>query len=87
MAKTRIELLLEEIAKKYDKPYYVIWEIYMSQFKKVREEMGTLNYETIKLPAWGKFIPSQSKIEKFNKRINKYDNARGETKNTENNSI
>lgn len=87
MAKSRIELLLEDIAKKHNKPYYVVWEVYMSQFKKVREEMSSLRFETIKLPSWGKYIPSEERVIKYRENHNINNDAGGEAKNTEDNSI
>lgn len=69
MAQKRIEQLFEELAKKYNKPVYVIEEIFNSQFKKLRKEINSLDFKTIKLPNWGKYIPSKDKLSK----IKKYD--------------
>jgi hypothetical protein len=86
MAKTRIELLLEEVALRTGKPYYVIWEVYMSEFKKMREEMSTYNFETIKLPYWGKYVASQNKVENYKQKLQiKKDGER--TKDSEDSTI
>jgi hypothetical protein len=84
MAKTILELMLQEKAIKYNKPYYVIWEIYMSQFKKLREEMATYNFETIKLPNWGKYIASGTKVRKYKAKLN---NGEGNTQDSKNSSL
>jgi hypothetical protein len=57
----KIESLLKRLAIKYNKPFYVIYEIYMSEFRKTHEEINTMNQKTIKLPNWGKSIVSKSK--------------------------
>ena len=61
----RIKKLLEEIAVKYNKPVYVIEEIFNSQFKLTRDNIASMEFPTIKLPNWGKYIPSESKLAKI----------------------
>lgn len=61
----KVEDLLKEIAKKYNKPLHVILEIYNSQFKMTRDSISSLEFKTIKLPSWGKYIPSQDKLSKI----------------------
>lgn len=57
----RIEDIFKELAVKYNKPLYVIEEIYNSQFKLTAETMRSLEFKTIKLPNFGKFIASKEK--------------------------
>jgi hypothetical protein len=61
----KIEDILKEVAKKYNKPYNVILAVYISEFKKLKEEMNSLQFKTVKLPNWGKFIVSQKKLKKI----------------------
>lgn len=70
----RIEKLLNDLAEKHDKPYYVIYEVYMSQFKLVGDTMRSLEFKTIKLPSLGKFIASGKKVIEFKEKLsyNKY---------------
>ncbi len=63
----RIQQLLEQIAKDHSKPLYVIEEIYLSQFRATRDQIRSLEFKTIKLPSWGKYIASQSKLDKIQK--------------------
>lgn len=76
----KIESLLKELAIKYNKPLYVIQEIYMSQFKKLHEEIKTMDQKTIKLPNWGKYIASKSKSLKIDYTAKKNRNANEGTK-------
>jgi len=64
MAQKRIEEIFKALAKKHDVPVYVIEEVYMSQFKMVKQTMNDLEFKTIKLPCWGKYVPSKTKLEK-----------------------
>ena len=65
MAQKAIEALFKELGKKYNLPPYVIEEVYNSQFKKVKEEINSLEFPIIKLPSWGKYVPSKKKLERF----------------------
>lgn len=65
MAQKKIEDLFRKLAKKYNLPANVIEEVFMSQYKKVREEVNALEFPTIKLPSFGKFIPSKTKLSKY----------------------
>lgn len=95
MAQKKIEDLLKVLSIKYNLPIQVIFEIYNSQFRKLKQEISSLEFKTIKLPAWGKYIPSNKKMEKLKeaydqKRINKlipnfHDSKRNQ--NNKNNSI
>lgn len=83
----RIEDLLKELAIKYTKPIYVIEEIFNSQFKLVTETMRSLEFKTIKLPNFGKFIASEEKktAKKYiRKKELKYGNS---TKDNKDNSL
>lgn len=84
----RIKRLLEELATKYNKPVYVIEEIYNSQFKLTRDMMAELEFKTIKLPNWGKYIPSKAKLEKidYKKKAQKTNDKYG-IKSNQDNSI
>jgi hypothetical protein len=62
MAQKRIEDLFKEIALKHDLPAYVVEEIYNSQYRKLKMEIKSLEFKSIKLPAWGKYIPSKKKL-------------------------
>lgn len=61
----KVEEIIIAIAKKYDKPYEVIYAAYTSQFKKLREIMKERGHEIVKLPTWGKYIVSMGKLEKI----------------------
>jgi len=65
MAQKKIEELFKTLGRKYNLPPYVIEEIYNSQFKKLRTEINGLEFPIIKLPNWGKYIPSQKKLSKI----------------------
>ncbi len=65
MLQKRISLIIDEIAEKYGKPSYVIEEVFLSQFKLVKETINSLEFKTIKLPSLGKFIASDKKVEEF----------------------
>lgn len=65
MAQKKVEDLFKKLAKKYDLPANVIEEVFMSQYKKTREEVNGLEFPIIKLPSFGKFIPSQTKLSKY----------------------
>lgn len=65
MIQKRIQKELQEIAKQYDKPYHVIEEIYLSQFRLTAEKMRSLEFCSIKLPSWGKYIASNNKVKNF----------------------
>lgn len=60
-----VELILKDTAKKYNKPYHVILEIWLSQFKMLKFIMNCLTFKTVKLPSWGKYIASPGKIKKI----------------------
>lgn len=66
MAQKRIEDLFKELGKKHNLPAYVIEEVYNAQFKKLKLEISSLDFPIIKLPCWGKYIPSQTKLVKYN---------------------
>ena len=68
MAQKKVEDILKRIALKYDLNWHVVEEIYNSQFKKAKLEINTLENPIIKIPNFGKFIPSSKKVEK--KKIN-----------------
>lgn len=65
MAQRRIEEMFKFLGLKYDLPWYVIEEVYQSQFKKTAEEMKLLEFPIIKLPGLGKFVPSKDKLSKI----------------------
>ena len=85
----RIRKLLEEIALKHNKPVHVIEEIWLSQYRVLRDSMASMDFPTVKLPAWGKYIPSQDKLNKIDyeakseRRKQKY----GESENNQDNPI
>ena len=85
----RIKKLLEEIALKHNKPFYVIEEIYNSQFKVTRDSMASMDFPTIKLPNWGKYIPSQSKLDKINykEKQQRTNDKYGKSNNNQNNPL
>lgn len=62
MLQKKVEEMLKEVALKWDKPLHVVEEVFMSQFKLTRKSISSLNFEVIKLPALGKFIPSDNKV-------------------------
>jgi len=64
MAQKKVEEILKKIAAKYELNWHVVEEVYNSQFKKVKLEVSSLEFPVIKLPNWGKFIPSKAKLEK-----------------------
>lgn len=73
---TKIQELFKSLAIKHNLPIHVIEEIYISQFRKLREEIRSLDFKTIKLPAWGKYIASQRKV----KRMPKYNKIKDDRK-------
>lgn len=62
--------MLKDIAKKHDKPYQVVLEVYMAQFRLVRDTMRSLEFKTIKLPSLGKYIAGGEKTIKFKENLN-----------------
>ena len=87
MIQKRIEVLLKEIALKYNKPIYVIEEIFMSQFRLTREQIRSLEFNTIKLPNWGKYVASNKKVIKFKKSLLKYNDKYGQPRDNKNTSL
>ncbi len=83
----QIEQMLKELAVRYNKPYPVILEIYNSQFKLTRDMISSLEFKTIKLPGWGKYIPSQDKLSKIDykakeqRKLEKYGKPKGDQDN------
>jgi aspartyl/asparaginyl-tRNA synthetase len=65
MAQKKIEELFKEIGKKYNLPAHVVEEVFNSQFKKLRTEINSLEFPIIKLPNWGKYIPSKTKLSRI----------------------
>lgn len=65
MIQKRVELILKEVAKRHNKPYDVILEVYMSEFRAVRDTIKSLEFKTIKLPCFGKYITSDKKTIDF----------------------
>ena len=61
----RIEKLLSEVAEKYSLPLEVIKEVYSSEWRFVKENINTLEFPIIQLPAWGKYVPSKKKVIKL----------------------
>lgn len=65
----QIAKILQQVADKENLPYYVIEEIYLSQFKFAYEVLSSPDnnvengYKTIKL-SFGKFYPSFKKVRK-----------------------
>lgn len=73
MIQKRVQKILKEIALKHNKPYYVIEEIYLSQFRLTKQEINSLGFKTIKLVGWGKYITSNKKVKSFKlKLLNSY---------------
>lgn len=89
MAQKRIEDLFKELSKKYNLPAYVIEEVYNSEFKKLKLEINSLEFPIIKLPNWGKYIPSKVKLAKYDYESKKQlkNNNNGSNNNTEDNKI
>jgi hypothetical protein len=59
----KVEDTIKEYAQKINKPYHVVLAAWLSQFKFTRAEISSLNFKTIKLPNWGKYIASPIKLE------------------------
>lgn len=82
MAQKTVENIFKILGKKYNLPINVIEECYLSEFKKIKEEMSSLDFKILKLPSFGKYIPSQKKLlkskeyyqEKKIKKTNKLEN-------------
>jgi len=66
MSQKKVQELLKKVAQKHELPMHVIEEVYLSQYRKLKEELRSLEFKTIKLPNWGKYIPSQRKLNKIN---------------------
>ena len=65
MMQREIQELINKIALKYDKPVYVIEELFMSQWKFVKERISKEEpsaFKTIKLPKWGKYYLAERKL-------------------------
>ena len=78
MIQKRVEQIIQEIADKHNKPYHVVEEIYLSQFRLVAETMKGLTFETIKLPSFGKFLTSRKKVVDFKRYLlYKYEHYEG----------
>lgn len=50
------------MAEKYELPLQVIELVYMSQWQKLREEFRSFEFNTVKLPGWGKYVASKKKL-------------------------
>lgn len=92
MPQKKIEDLFKELALRHNLPVYVIEEIYNSQYRKLKAEIKSLEFKSVKLPAWGKYIPSKKKLSYKDytdrkailrlKKMTKQINDDGETKGT-----
>lgn len=75
--------LIEEVAKERNLPYYVVEEIFTSQFKLLRDTISDSKEceipPIIMLPYWGKYYPSERKLKYIKTRLN----ARKEKENTD----
>jgi hypothetical protein len=65
--------LIEEVSKEKNLPYYVVEEVFISQFKLLRDtisESKELEYPPIiMLPYWGKYYPSERKLKYIKTRL------------------
>ena len=80
MAQKRTNEMFKILAQKYDLPIHVIEEVYQSEFKKLKEEINSFNFKTVKLPSFGKYGASKTKILKGD-----YETRKQERLNKENN--
>lgn len=85
MIQKEVHDIIVELAKKFNKPVYVIEEIYLSQWKFLKEKVsqeGKLcnEFKTIKLPKWGKYYLSESKLAHIKR--HKEENERRRIENT-----
>lgn len=67
MIQKEVQELIKQIAKKYNKPIYVIEEVFLSQWKFLKDKISNSkddmeDFKTIKLPEWGKYYLSESKL-------------------------
>ena len=76
----RIELLIDELSKEISISPEIIENIFMMQWKFVKEEMQNGKFKTIKLQSWGKYIPSEKKKQRI-------ENGRKTTKNNQDRTI
>ena len=70
MAKNRREIIYF-LANKYDMPLKEVDKIVNYQFKMVRKVMTKGDFETIRLPYFGKFTVDKRRVMHLNKRYNK----------------
>ena len=66
MAKNRREIIYF-LANKYDMPLKEVDKIVNYQFKMVRKVMTKGDFETIRLPYFGKFIVNKGRVKHINK--------------------
>lgn len=63
--------MIKNISSTYGLPDYVVEEIWLSQFRFVRDKIKEGEYKTIMLHKWGKYTPSLRKLEHIKKHVNK----------------
>ena len=73
MAKNKEEIIYM-LATKYNLPIKIITEIVNYQFKYVTKIMTEGNFETVRLPYFGKFSVNPKRVEYINKKKSEKDN-------------
>lgn len=74
MIQPEVQEIINRLAKKYNKPVQVIEEIFLSQWRFVKEKISKEDdkmstYKTIKLPKWGKYYLSVLKLNWIRKHL------------------
>jgi hypothetical protein len=63
----QIRELIDKVADAHGLPSYVVEEIYLSQWRFVREVIRSGECKTVMLPKWGKYLVSSRKLEYIKK--------------------
>ena len=61
----KIEDIIKEHASLFNLPFNVVMAVFMSEWKKTKEEINSKEFKTIKIPTFGKFIVSKKKLSKI----------------------
>jgi len=69
MKRNKVEIIYY-LANKYNMPLSKVEKIVNSQFKYVSEIVKEGNFETVRLPYFGKFSVKQKRVEYINKKKN-----------------
>lgn len=84
MIQREVQEIFKKLAIKYNKPVQVIEEIFLSQWKFLKEKISKpediIEFKTVKFPKWGKYYLSENKLKHIKRHnpsgLKKYESRR-----------